>query len=299
MRTLPLILATGLLPAFAGTALAQDAAVPPPPQTAAAKAALLDRVVANEKKGDEAMNLYERIERVEARKSVSDPLSVEVKVSRVVPAGTGIDHIPTGPDGKPTDLDAYHSELLKLERALSWAADDGHAQRDAYEKLARKQKERDELIDATRVAFVYNLVSTEMRDGRVLYKYSMMPNPAYKPSSRATSIFAKVRGFVWIDPKAEQVARIEGEVTDDISIGLFLAKVYKGSRFLQERREVAPGLWMPLFSQYDFEARKFFSSISVHERTFYSQFHRIGPPKEALAEIRAELGKPASGISDP
>lgn len=299
MRAQSLIFAAAILPAFPAVASAQTTPAPLPPQTAAEKAALLDRVVANEKKGDEAMNFYERIERVEIRKNPSDPMSTEIRVSRVVPAGTGVDHIPVGPDGKPADADAYHAELLKLERALSWASDDGHAQQDAYEKIAKKQKERDELIDATRVAFVYTFLSAEKRDGRFIYKYSLAPNPAYKPTSRATTIFAKVHGFVWIDPAASQVTRIEGEVTEDISIGLFLAKVYKGSRFAQERQEVEPGLWMPCFSQYDFDGRKFFSTISIHQRTYYTHYRRIGPPKEALAFIRAELDKPAAGTSDP
>ncbi|MGC2527547.1 MAG: hypothetical protein WA639_07355 [Candidatus Acidiferrum sp.] len=299
MRTHSLILVAGLLPVFAATSAAQTTPTPAPPQTQAEKTALLDRVLANEKKSDEAMSFYERIERVETHKIGDDPVSTESKVSRVIPAGTGVDHIPIGPDGKPTDADAYHAELLKLERALSWASDDGHAQRDAYEKIAKKRKERDELIDATRVAFLYTFVSTETRDGRLLYKYKMAPNPAYKPTSRATSIFAKVHGFVWIDPLAGQLARVEGEVTEDISIGLFLAKIYKGSHFMQEQYEVQPGLWMPTFSQYDFDGRKLFSSISIHEKTFYSQYHRIGPPKEALAMIRAELGKADAGVSDP
>jgi len=245
------------------------------------------------------MNLYERLERVEMRKTNVDSPTGDVKISRVVPAGTGVDHIPIGPDGKPTDPDAYHTELLKLEHALSWAADDGHAQHDAYDKIAKKQKERDELIDATRTAFLYTFLSTETRAGRVLYKYSMEPNPAYKATSRATSIFARVRGFVWIDPQAAQLARVEGEVTEDITVGLFLAKVFKGSHFMQERYEMLPGLWMPSFSQYDFDGRKLFSTISIHERTFYSQYHRIGPPKEALAMIRAELSKPSGAIADP
>jgi hypothetical protein len=301
MRARPFILVAGLLPAFAGLALAQEAstaAPPPPPQTEAEKAALLDLVLANVKKSDEAMNFYERVERLEMRKSGADYLFGEVKVSRVVPAGTGVDHLPIGPDGKPADPDAYHAELLKLERALSWAADDGHAQHDAYERIAKKQKDRDDLIDATRTAFLFTFVSTETRAGRVLYKYKMEPNPAYKSTSRATSIFQKVRGFVWIDPAARQLARVEGEVTGDITVGLFLAKVYKGSHFMQERYEMLPGLWMPSFSQYDFDGRKLFSSISVHERTFYSRFHRIGPPREALAMIRAELGKPAGAVAD-
>jgi hypothetical protein len=298
MRARPLILLAGLLPAFAGVCLSQETAAPAP-QTEAGKEALLDRVLANQKKCDAAMSLYERVERVEMRKNAVDPQTGEVKVSRVVPAGTGVDHIPIGPDGKPSDPDAYHAELVKLERALSWAADDGHAQHDAYEKIAKKQKERDELIDATRTAFLYSFVSTETRAGHLLYKYKMEPNPAYRPTSRATSIFAKVRGFVWIDPAAAQIARVEGEVMGDITVGLFLAKVYKGSHFMQERYELVPGLWMPTFSQYDFDGRKLFSAISIHERTFYGQYRRIGSPKEALASIRAELGKPGGPVADP
>jgi hypothetical protein len=288
----------GMLAALALSIVAQETTVPGPPQTDAQRAALLDLVLANQKKSDAAMNLYERIERVETRKNAGDPVA-ETKTSRVVPAGTGVDHIPMGPDGKPTDPDAYHTELLKLEKALSWAADDGHAQRDAYEKMAKRQKERADLIDATRTAFLYTLVGTETRAGRVLYKYRMEPNPDFKPTSRSTAIFAKVQGFVWIDAVAGELARVEGEVTGDISIGLFLAKIYKGSHFMQERYEMAPGLWMPSFSQYDFDGRKLFSSISIHERTFYSQYRRIGPPKEALASIRAELGKAGGPDSDP
>jgi hypothetical protein len=293
-----LLVAAGLAPGVPGKARAQQTAAQPP-QTDAEKAVLLDLVLANQKKSDRALNFYERIERVETRKSATDATAGEIKVSRVIPAGTGVDHIPVGPGGEPPNREAYNKELVKLERALSWAADDGRAQRDAYEKIAKKQKERDELIDAARTAFLFTLISTETRDGRTLFKYSLEPNPNFKPASRAASVFTKVHGFVWIDPAAGELARIDGEVTGDISIGLFLAKIYKGSRFLQDRYEMAPGLWLPSYSQYDFDGRKLFSSISVHERTYYSRFRRIGPPKEALAIIRAELSKSGASASDP
>lgn len=298
MRARTFILIACLAPAFAAPSVAQDPA-PTPAQTDADKSSLLDRVLINQKMCDRALELYERVERVEQHKTSGDPSAADVKTSRVVPAGTGVDHIPIGPDGKPANADAYHTELVKLEKALSWAADDGHAQHDAYEKIAKKQKERDELIQATRTAFLYTLVSTETRDGRLLYKYRMEPNPAYKPTNRTTAIFAKVKGFVWIDPEAAQIARVEGEVTGDITVGLFLAKINKGSHFMQERYEMLPGLWMPSFSQYDFDGRKLFSTISIHERTFYSQYRRIGAPKEALAAIRAELGIAGGAVADP
>jgi alkylhydroperoxidase family enzyme len=268
------------------------------PQSDTEKLALLDRVIANQKKNDDAQSIYERLERLESHKG---PASTppEIKISRAVPAGTGVDHIPVGPDGKPVDPAAYRAELEKLERALLWAAEEGHAQHDAYEKIAKKQKDRAELIDATRTAFLFTFVAREPRADRMLTKYRMEPNPAYKATSRSTSLFAKVRGYVWIDEAAAQLARVEVEVTDDISFGGFLAKVYKGSHLMQERYEMVPGLWLPSYAQYDFDGRRFFVSFAIHERTFYSQYRRIGPPKEALAAIRAELGKSGPANADP
>src|SRR5262249_31838975 len=216
-----------------------------------------------------------------------------------IPAGTGVGKIPVNPDGTPTSAPAYRAELEKLVKALSWAVEEGRAQRDAYEKIARKKKERDDLIDATRTAFFYTFVGKEQRGGAVLLKYAMEPNPAFRPATRTQTVFTKVKGFVWVDESSGQLARVEGDVTEDISVALILGKVYKGSHFMQERYEIAPGLWLPTFSQYDFDGRRLFSSFSVHERTFYSNYRLLGPPKDALAALRAELGKPAPPAADP
>jgi hypothetical protein len=54
---------------------------------------------------------------------------------------------------------------------------------------------------------------------------------------------------------------------------------------------MAPGLWLPSFTQYDFDGRKFFSSFSVHEKTFYSAYKRIGPPAEAIPQIQSEIAQ--------
>src|SRR6267143_1908990 len=285
------ILFSSLLAACGGISLAQDAPVPVLQSEADEARTLLEHVIANQKKDDLAQSTYERLERLETHKGAAGSQPPEIKTTRAVPAGTGIDRIPVGPDGKPVDAAAYRAELEKLERALSWAAEEGRAQREAYEKVAKKQKERSDLIDATRTAFLFTFVAHEPRGDRMLSKYRMVPNPTYKPTSRSTAIFSKVRGHLWIDEDAAQLARAEIEVTEDISLGGFLAKVYKGSHLMQERYEMAPGLWFATYSQYDFDGRRLFMSFAIHERTSYSQYRRIGPPKEALQAIRAELGK--------
>ena len=290
----PLILLSG-----ASYVSRQELSQDPPNFSEAEKQAYLDRVIANTKQDEQALDVYERIERVETRKNPHDPQPAEIKITRVFPAGTGVDHIPLGPDARPADAAAYRAELEKLESALLWASSTGRAQRDAYEKAAKKQKENMAILEATRTGFLYTFVSRELRGGRRLAKYRLDTNPAFKPTSRATSIFSKIRGFAWIDEESAHIARAEVEVTEDISFGLFLGKIYKGSHFMQERYEFAPGIWLASFFEYDFDGRKFFLPFSAHQRTFYSNYRRIGPPKEALSLIRAELGKPDNPVADP
>ena len=253
--------------------------------------ARLEKAVAGLKEGEQALYLYERVERVEDRKSASEPNPASVRISRVFPAGTGIAHIPLGPDGTPANVAAYKSDLEKLLDSLTWAASSGKAQREAYEKVTKKQKERADLIDQTRNAFIFTYLGTETRGDRSLSRFRLEPNPNYKPTTRSASLFSKVRGTVWLDDASGQMARIAGEVTDDISFGIFLGKIYKGSHFMQERYELAPGLWLPSFSQYDFDARKLFSSIAVHQKTFASGYRRVGTPADAIPIVRAELEK--------
>jgi hypothetical protein len=274
------------------------------PAAAPESSALLERVIANQKKDEAALEVYERIERLETRKNPNDPSPTSVKITRVIPSGTGMDKIPVDADGKPLDAAAYRARLEALEHALTLIVDNNRAQRDSVERYAKRRKDRTDVIDAARRAFLFTFVDREERGDRRLAKYEMSPNPAFKPTSRLTSIFPKVHGHVWIDEGAGELARIEGDVTEDIPIGLFLGKIYKGSHFMEERYEVLPGLWEPSFSQYDFDGRKLFSGFAIHERAFYSNYRYIGPPKEALDAIRRELGhadlsKSAAAAADP
>lgn len=274
------------------------------PEAGIGPSKLLESVIANQKKDEGQLEVYERLERLETRKNANDAPPTAVKIARVIPSGTGMDKIPVGADGKPADAAVYRARLQALEHALSLIADNNRSQRDAVEKYAKKRKDRSDLIDATRNAFVFTFVGREQRGDHTIAKYEMAPNRAFRPTSRLSAIFTKVHGYVWIDEDAAELAKIEGDVTGDISIGLFLGKIYKGSHFMEERYEVLPGLWQASFSQYDFDGRKFFSGFSIHERTFYSNYRYIGPPKEALESIRKELklaesGATGSTIADP
>jgi hypothetical protein len=272
---------------------------PPETPSTAGKSELFEKVVANQKRTDQELDIFERIERVENRKTGSDTRPPEAKVWRVFPASVSNDKIPLTAEGKPISAESYRAELQKLEKLLVWATQKGPGQEEALAKMARKRKERNDLIEATYAAFIFTLVGHEMRGEHSLAKYSMVPNPEYKPTSRNATLLKKVKGFVWIDEQAAELAKVEGEVSSDISLALFLAKVYKGSHFMQERYEIEPGIWLPTFQQYDFDGRKFLLPFSIHERTFFTNYRRVGPPKEALEVVRGELGKTGGETAGP
>src|SRR5437867_11597067 len=71
------------------------------PATGPAKPQFFNRIIANQKKGEAALDLYERIERVETRKNPSDPVPAAIQIMRVIPSVTGMIRIPLGSVGQP------------------------------------------------------------------------------------------------------------------------------------------------------------------------------------------------------
>jgi hypothetical protein len=255
------------------------------------KSDVFDRVIANQKRMEAYLDVYERTQKIEIRKTGSDANPSEIRVWRLFPAGPALHKIALSPSGEPISLPSYRTELEKLAKYLVWANQPSQSQRDAYAKMEHKRKERNDLLVSTHEAFIFTPLGDEPRGKLILRKYSMSPNPKFRPTTRNAFVFSKVKGFVWIDEQSGELARIEGSVTEDISIAMFLAKVYKGSYFMQERYEFAPGVWLPSYEQYDFDGRKYLLSFSIHERTFYSGYKRVGPPSEAINVVRAELDK--------
>ncbi len=272
----------------------------PTPPTKDEQGALVDCAISSQHRNDLALDLFERIERTETRKNAADSRPLGVEVFRVFPAGTGTDRIALGPDAKPANAAAYHRELQKLERALAWTLENGRAQREAYDKVAKRRKNRADFVDATRTAFHYTWIGRESPNGRTLAKYRVDPNPSFRPTSRVTGMLPKVRGFLWVDEASGYLARLEAETVEDISVaGGVIAKVYKGARFAMEQAEVAPDVWLPTLYEYDFEGRKFLFRYAVHTRTIINGHRRVGPPKEALPIVRAELSNSSTLHSDP
>ncbi len=298
------LLCAALVAAFALRAVPAPAPADTAPSPAELRA-LVERAIANQHRNDDALNLFERREHRLAWATEEQRKIEDDRLFRVVPTGTGTIKMVLAERSQPTPPADFRKQLQYVEQALVWALDPRESRQKArVEKFARKQAERRETVDAVLDAFTFTYLGREQRNGRQLVKLRFDPRPDYDAPSRAASMLAHSTAIVWIEPQAAQLVRVEAELARDFSIGGgIFGKVYKGGRFVMEQAPVegesgANGIWLPVELRYNFKGRKFVFGFELHEQTRASDYRRIGPPAQALAQIRRELNS-ASASGSP
>jgi hypothetical protein len=259
------------------------------------------KLLANQHSDDEALELYDRVERHIDRSGGANPRTIDDKTYRVVPTGTGNTKILLHEEGKPTDVSAYVRQLQTLEDVLQTMANpDDPKAKAAYAKFQKRMHERAQFVDAASEAYAAKWVARESWNGHDCDVIALDPNPKFQPRSMFQAAFAHTTAKLWVDHQAIQIVHGEAHVTSDVSFGGgILGKLYRGSLVSMDQAEVAPGIWLPTHYQYDFAGRKFLFSFGQHQVIDVTRYRRIGPPKEALQTVQGELSSGKTFIEDP
>jgi hypothetical protein len=269
-----------------------------PPSDAEVDARTL-QLVANQHRNDAALEQYERVEHHINRTGGNAPRVLDDKTYRIVPTGTGNMKLLLKDGNTPVDPAEYRKQLVAWEELLElMLKPDDPRTKVAYAKAQKKKDERKEMLDSTKDAFLKKWGGQETRNGHLCDIYEVQPNPNFHPRTIVQGVLTGVTAKIWVDHEANQLVRGEAHVVHDISFGGgILGKLYRGAVFYMEQEPVAPGIWLPTRYQYDFSARKFLFMFEEHQYVETNQYHRVGPPKEALAMVKSELasGKPVYG----
>ncbi len=259
------------------------------------------KLLANQHSNDNALELYDRVERYIDRTGGANPRTIDDKTYRVVPTGTGNTKILLHEEGKPTVPSAYTSQMQTLVAVLQTMANsDDPKAKAAYAKFQKRMNERAQFVDAAREAYIAKWVARETWNGRDCDVISLDPDPKFQPQSMFQAVFARTTAKLWVDHQAIQIVHGEAHVTSDISFGGgILGKLYRGSVVSMDQAEVAPGIWLPTRYQYDFAGRKFLFSFEQHQIIDVTRYRRIGPPKEALQIVQNELSSGKTFSEDP
>ena len=155
-------------------------------------------------------------------------------------------------DDKPLDAKEAAKEDEKIQKIIDKRKNESDEERKKRE--AKEEKEREDnrkFVKEVADAYNFKLVGTEMVDGREAWVVDGEPRPGFEPHMKEAKFLSKFHGRVWIDKSDLQLSKMDVETLDTVSIGLFLARIHKGTRVIFEQTRINGEVWLP--KQIDFK----------------------------------------------
>jgi len=220
---------------------------------------LIQRSAQNELQNEKIARSYTYIQREEEHRlnSSGKVTSTESETSEVmILYGEQVER-KIAKDDKPLSPKEAAKEEEKIDKFMNDRKNETPEQR--QKRLDKEEKEREEgraFVAEIDQAYNFTLVGTENIEGRDAYEIDAQPRPGYKPQSRAAKLLLPKFTFrVWIDKQDSQWVKIDAEAIDNATWGLFLLKLYKGSKASLEQTHVNDEVWLPKQIHIDVRAR--------------------------------------------
>jgi hypothetical protein len=165
---------------------------------------------------------------------------------------------PTAKEQKKSDEDL---DKLKHETPSEQAA-----------RLRKDQENRSFLRDILE-AFDFELVGEEIVGGRPSYVLHATPHEGYHAHGKFGKMFSKVEGKLWVDKQDFGWTKVDGEVTQSFSMGIFVARVLRGSHIILEQTCVGDAVWVPKRLEMRASAKiLFLKSLDIARILTYSDY---------------------------
>jgi hypothetical protein len=122
-------------------------------------------------------------------------------------------------------------------------------------------------------AFDFHLMGEEVVDGRPAYVLQATPHPGYHARGKFAKMFSKVEGKLWVDKQDFGWIKVDGQVTQSFSMGLFVARVQRGSHIILEQTCVGDAVWVPKRLEVRASARiLFLKNLDMDRILTYSDY---------------------------
>lgn len=142
---------------------------------------------------------------------------------------------------------------------------------------ARERQEEQALLDEVFRMYDIRFVRREVVGGHPMVVADLHPRPGLEPRTDEGARMRHVRGRAWVSETDYQVARLELDVIDDLTIGWgIIGRVHKGSRAIFERRRIDDGVWLPARATYIASGRSLLlHRFEIETETQYYGYRRI------------------------
>lgn len=139
----------------------------------------------------------------------------------------------------------------------------------------RKNEENRSFLRDLLEAFDFHLIGEEIITGRPTYMLEATPHPGYHANGKYGKLFCRVKGKLWVDKQDFGWVKVDGEVTQSFSMGLFVARVQRGSHIILEQIRLADAVWVPKRLEVRASARiLFLKSLDLDRILTYSDYRR-------------------------
>jgi hypothetical protein len=197
-------------------------------------------------------------------------------------------------DGKELSENEQKKENEQTQKRLEEVQKQSKKKEEKTEKAkeqGKDEKEKDEpgIEVFLRTSQFVNPRRERFRGQDVLV-FDFEPNPEYKAKNLVERLVQELAGVVWVDEKANDVARLEAYFVGDFHLGGgILASVQKGTSFVFEQAYLNNEVWLPTYEEAHVGARVLLvKGFKLNAITRYSDYKRfnvetlnsIGKPKE-------------------
>lgn len=188
-------------------------------------------------------------------------------------------------DGKPLSAAEQQKEDERIQKEAA------RYEKEAAEPKNENKKNDDDVgvSDFLRISRFTNPRWERFR-GQDVVVFDFGPNPDYKPKKLTEKLIYDLVGTVWVDPQAQDVARLEARFDNSLKLaGGMLATLQKGSAFQFEQSRVNNEVWLPSYDEIHIGAKilllKTFRANVIDHYYDYQKFHiatqqKIGAPKK-------------------
>ncbi len=181
----------------------------------------------------------------------------------------------------------------KIQKIIDKRRNESDSERD--KRVKKEEKEREEGREFVKeIADAYNFthVGTEQIDGRDTYIIAAEPGPGFEPHRKEAKLLTKIRGRIWIDATESQWVKLDAEVIDTISFGLFLARLHKGTHIMTEQIRVNDEVWLPRHTAVHVDVRlallkNFNVNLDVTDKD-YKKFHAESRIVGGIEEVKEQ-----------
>jgi hypothetical protein len=146
------------------------------------------------------------------------------------------------------------------------------------ERLRKQEEENTSIVKEVPKAFDFQVIGEEAVNGRSAYVLQATPHPGYHAQGKYGSMFSKVAGKLWVDKQDLGWIKVDGQVIQPFSMGLFIVRLLRGSHITMEQTRVDDGIWMPERVEVRATARIFFVKSLVIDRVLTYSEYRLPQP---------------------